>query len=92
MNKMKNHFFISILISLISIFCLPIYAQKNNVITPPDHIKTVVLKPLHQETYAPIVKLGEKLLLSFDDINSDERIYTYRIERHWLFSLQGCDW
>mgnify|MGYP001812642794 CR=1 FL=1 len=89
MNKMKNHFFISILISLISIFCLPIYGQKNNVISPPDHIKTVVLKPLHQETYAPIVKLGEKLLLSFDDINSDEIIYSYRIEHcdyNWQLS------
>ena len=89
MKKIKNHFYISIVIGLIYIFCHPLYAQKNIVISPPDYIKTVVLKPLGTDAYAPVVKLGEKLLLSFDDINSDQRIYSYRIEHcdyNWQLS------
>ncbi len=64
------------------IFCtvININAQKLNVIPPPANIKSIVLKPNKINTYAPIIKLGERLNLSFDDINGDERIYSYRIE------------
>jgi hypothetical protein len=55
-------------------------AQQNNIIPPPLHIKTIEFKPLDPEAYAPIVKLGEKLRLSFDDINAEQRIYSYKIE------------
>lgn len=54
--------------------------QQNNIIPPPLHIKTIEFKPLDPELYAPIVKLGEKLRLSFDDINAEQRIYSYKIE------------
>ncbi len=55
-------------------------AQQNNIIPPPLHIKTIEFKPLDPEVYAPIVKLGEKLRLTFDDINAEQRIYSYKIE------------
>ena len=57
-----------------------VLGQQNNIILPPPNIKTIDLRPLKQDAYAPVVKLGEKLKLSFDDINSAENIYSYRIE------------
>lgn len=55
-------------------------AQQNNIIPAPSYIKTIEFKPLDPESYAPIVKLGEKLRLSFDDINAEQKIYSYKIE------------
>lgn len=72
-NKLLN-FFIIILISL------NVSGQVNNIVQPPPNIKTIEFRPVRPDTYTPIVKLGERLILSFDDINSDERIYSYRIE------------
>lgn len=46
----------------------------------PDYIKTVILKPNAINTYAPILKLGQRFTLSFDDLNADERDYYYKIE------------
>jgi type 9 secretion system plug protein len=54
------------------------FAQSNQV--DAAHIKTIVFKPTITNTYAPIIKLGEKLKLSFDDLNADEHYYTYKIE------------
>ena len=54
-------------------------AQQNNIIPPPLHIKTVTFKPLDPVLYAPMVKLGEKLRLSFDDIDAEQNIYSYKI-------------
>ena len=64
-------------------------AQNPNLVAPPPYIKTVVLKPADPEAYTPIVKLGEKLILSFDDISSERRIYSYKIEHcdyNWKIS------
>ena len=44
------------------------------------HIKTIIFKPISANRYAPIIKLGEKLKLSFDDLNADEHYYSYKIE------------
>ena len=66
------------LISLCSI--VNVLGQNSNIILPPLNIKSIVLKPLNPNDYAPIIKLGEKLILSFDDINADEKIYSYKIE------------
>lgn len=56
------------------------YGQYPNQVSPPPNIKTVVLKPVDPEAYAPVIKTGEKLILSFDDISSDRQFYSYRIE------------
>ncbi len=45
-----------------------------------EHIKTIILKPMAINSYVPIVQLGEKLLLTFDDLNADEHTYSYKIE------------
>ena len=89
MNKMPNCLKKSILFCLFTYLWFPISAQQNNIIPPPPYIKTVVLKPLNPEIYTPIVKLGEKLTLSFDDINAEGKIYSYRIEHcdyNWQLS------
>lgn len=46
----------------------------------PNYIKSIVLKPAVTNSYAPIIKLGEKFTLTFDDLNADEHDYTYKIE------------
>ncbi|WKK65536.1 DUF5103 domain-containing protein [Lutimonas zeaxanthinifaciens] len=86
-----NVFFrIGLLFILIGILGTPqLRAQQNNIIPPPPHIKTIEFKPLDPDAYAPVVKLGEKLKLSFDDINADQRIYSYKIEHcdyNWQIS------
>jgi hypothetical protein len=45
-----------------------------------EHIKTIILKPVAINSYAPIVHLGEKLTLTFDDLNADEHTYSYKID------------
>lgn len=45
-----------------------------------ENIKTIILKPASVNSYAPIVQLGEKLGLTFDDLNADEHTYSYKIE------------
>lgn len=54
------------------------FSQYNN--NEPEHIKTIIFKPTTTNTYAPIIKLGERMFLSFDDLNADEHDYTYKIE------------
>ena len=46
------------------------------------YIKTVIFKPAEVNRYAPIIRLGEELFLSFDDLNADEHIYSYKIEHY----------
>ncbi|MDH3321565.1 MAG: DUF5103 domain-containing protein [Flavobacteriaceae bacterium] len=55
-------------------------AQTDTFVTPPQNIKSIVLKPMKADMYTPIIPLGEVLELSFDDINAQELIYSYKIE------------
>lgn len=71
---LKKYFFL---------FCFTYFIQlgySQSYLTEPDYIKTIILKPTSANTYAPILKLGEKLILTFDDLNADEHDYTYKIE------------
>ncbi|RLD77078.1 MAG: DUF5103 domain-containing protein, partial [Bacteroidetes bacterium] len=71
----------SILIFLFCfIFSIGLFSQNSNIVIPPANIKSIVLQPLKPNAYAPIIQLGEKLILSFDDINAQEIIYSYKIE------------
>jgi type 9 secretion system plug protein len=66
-----------------------VWAQYSDIILPPLHIKSIVLRSNKPDTYTPIIKLGEKLSLSFDDINGDEKFYSYKIEHYdynWIKS------
>jgi hypothetical protein len=55
-----------------------VYSQSNY--TEPDYIKTIIFKPAASNTYTPIIRLGERINLSFDDLNANEEDYTYKIE------------
>ena len=57
-----------------------IYAQKNTLIAPPTTIKSISFKPIRVNSDAPVIKLGEALELSFDDLEGDMKMYSYTIE------------
>ena len=56
-----------------------IYSQKD-ILIDADYIKTVVLKSDAANSFAPIFRLGERFSLSFDDVEADEKEYSYKIE------------
>lgn len=46
-----------------------------------QNIKTIQFRPKHvQNQYTPIVRLGQVLELSFDDLDADSKEYQYKIE------------
>lgn len=71
---------IGIFLLLYFTFSFGLFGQNSNIVIPPSNIKSIVLKPLKPNTYAPIIQLGERLILSFDDLNAQEIIYSYKIE------------
>ena len=77
MSPLKNY---NLLLLFSLFFILSLNAQNVVTVVPPLNIKAIVLKPARPNTYAPIIKLGESLKLSFDDINAEQRIYSYKIE------------
>lgn len=72
MKKYFSFFFIIL-------FFIPLSYSQSDFIEP-DYIKTIIFKSTATNNYAPIIRLGEKLILSFDDLNADEHNYTYKIE------------
>ncbi len=88
-NNMNNLKFCA-LIFLISIFTISnLRAQNSNIVNPPSNIKSITLKPKKPNAYAPILYLGEAIELTFDDIDGDEKIYSYKIEHcdyNWQIS------
>lgn len=58
------------------------YAQINNVLTtPPYYIKTARISDGQFPKSSPIIKLGNTLYFSFDDLQGDEKEYAYKIVR-----------
>ncbi|MET2985932.1 type IX secretion system plug protein [Aureibaculum conchae] len=57
-------------------------AQSGVIINPPEYIKTIVLRSRQVNNYAPIVKLGEPLILMFDDLSDSQAEYSYKIEHY----------
>ena len=46
-----------------------------------QNIKTIQLRPLHNpKSFVPFFKLGESLELSFDDLDADNKEYSYKIQ------------
>ena len=77
MNKLYKFF--------IAFFLLPstIFSQLEKVyMPPPDYIGSAVCSVNDYPYLHPIVKLGEKLFISFDDLYGDEKTYYYRIRRY----------
>ena len=46
-----------------------------------QNIKTIQLKSLKPNDFSAIVRLGEPLELSFDDLEADQKAYSYKIEQ-----------
>ncbi len=52
--------------------------QVQTEVAPPEHIRSVVFKGPTDDQF-PIVRLGERLDLEFDDLSASEQDYYYRI-------------
>ena len=79
MYTSKNTFTVLILILFIN--CIG-NTQSEVIVDPPSYIKTIVLRSRLTNSYSPIVKLGEPLLLEFDDLSDSQEQYTYKIEHY----------
>jgi hypothetical protein len=66
---MRKKKFLTILFLSIWMFS---FSQKN--------IKSIQIKPLEQNNFSTIVPLGKTLQLSFDDLDADQKEYSYKIE------------
>ncbi len=79
----------SLFFVILFVFSNALFAQIKEL-APPQHIQTVIFIGNTQQAQIPIVKIGERLRLSFDDINGDERDYYYIIE-HYNFDWTPSD-
>lgn len=69
----------------LQLFLIPVYLFCQVTETaPPSNIKTITFQGNTPQAQLPILKLGEKFQLSFDDIIGDERDYYYKID-HFNF-------
>ena len=55
-----------------------IYAQQP--VLPPDYIKSVQLSSTQNGNFTPIIPINGSFILSFDDLQADEKDYYYKIE------------
>jgi len=79
-----------LLISLfLSLFTYITFSQVAET-APPAHIKTIQFQGNTPQAQLPIIKLGERFQLSFDDIIGDERDYYYKID-HFNFDWTPSD-
>lgn len=49
---------------------------------PPENIRTIIFNSGGNQSQLPIIRLGEPIYLTFDDLNADEEDYYYRITHH----------
>ncbi len=71
MHEFLKRFFIVLL-------CFPITAQVQEEVNPPDNIKTVIFTGVTDDQF-PVIKLGDPILLQFDDLTASEQDYYYKI-------------
>src|SRR5690606_576022 len=82
---MKIHFFIFIF----ALYTSFLSAQIEET-APPSYIKTVQFSGNTPQAQLPIIKLGESLRLSFDDLQGDEKDYYYTIN-HYDYNWNPSD-
>lgn len=82
---MLQKVFILLAISLI----YPIHSQIVEKVEP-YYIRTIQFQGNTEQSQLPIIKLGQQLSLSFDDINGNEEDYYYRIS-HYNFDWSESD-
>jgi len=74
---MKKIFIFYLTVSIYTVF-----AQFDKyLIEPPYYIKTVKLDNGNKQKYIPFIKLGHTVYFSFDDLQADEKEYSYQIAR-----------
>ncbi|MDC9723840.1 MAG: DUF5103 domain-containing protein [Urechidicola sp.] len=69
------------------LFNTNLFSQSPFEVVEPDYIKTVILQPTKADSYVPIIRLGESFILSFDDLEADQKYYYYKIQ-HFDFNWQ----
>jgi hypothetical protein len=78
----------TVVILLITCFSSSLIAQYAEHIEP-EFIKTIQFAGDTKQSQLPIIRLGEALFLSFDDLNGNEADYYYQITHHdfdWALS------
>lgn len=60
---------------------LPMFSQVYEK-AEPGYIRSIQFKGLTDQSQLPIIRLGERLEISFDDINGNEEDYYYEITHH----------
>ncbi|RPD95962.1 DUF5103 domain-containing protein [Aureibaculum marinum] len=79
MLHLKKHYFIFIILAFSISYG---QAQSEVIVNPPEYIKTIILNSTQTNNYAPIIKLGESLILQFDDLSDSQEEYSYKIEHY----------
>lgn len=79
MHYRRFHFAITLIFLMLS---GSLDAQSDVIIDPPEYIKTVILRSGLSNNYAPIIKLGESLVLEFDDLSDSQAEYSYKLEHY----------
>lgn len=67
-----------------------LFSQALFDVVEPDYIKTVILQPTKTDAYVPIMRLGDPFILSFDDLEADQKYYYYKIQ-HFDFNWQPSE-
>ena len=75
---MLKKIIIKVLITCFSGSLIAQYAEQIE----PDFIKTIQFAGDTKQSQLPIIRLGEALFLSFDDLNGNEADYYYQITHH----------
>ncbi|MCX7547966.1 DUF5103 domain-containing protein [Xanthomarina sp. F1114] len=57
------------------------FGQVQEVV-PPDYIKTIIFTGETPESQLPIIKLGDRIVLTFDALNGNEEDFYYKIEHY----------
>ncbi len=57
---------------------LALFAQVMEEVNPPPNIKTIIFLGPTQDQF-PVIKLGEEISLTFDDLTASEQDYYYKI-------------
>lgn len=69
--------------TVLLLLLLPLLKHSQVTETPaPNYIKTIEFRGNTPQAQLPILKLGERFQLAFDDLVGDERDYYYRIDHY----------
>ncbi len=78
----KNRYLLGCFLFLLFFAKTIVSAQNSVIVEPPEFIKSIVLRPQLTNNYVPIIKLGQRFSLEFDDLNATQEQYTYKIEHY----------